>query len=184
MAEQHTTHETIEVSQHASEHHGAADSLLAANQGLVLWTWVTFILVCIVLYKVAWKPMLSGLDERERDIRKSLDDAEKIRDEMARLGQTQQRMLGEAEDQAKTILTEARKGAAEAARTIESRAREEAQILVENATRDLAAAQEKARADLRRESTEIAVTLAGRIIEEKLDAEKDRALVDRLIEEL
>ena len=185
MADQTTTHATIEVQPHGAEAgHGDSSALLQANKGLVLWTWVTFILVCIVLYKVAWKPILAGLDQREKDIRKSLDDAEKIRDEMAQLGETQQRMLGEAEEKSKAILAEARKGAGEAARSIEAKAREEAQILIENATRELKAAQEKAQADLRKESAEIAVALAGKIVGEKLDAENDRALVDRLIEEL
>ena len=184
MAEQPTTQATTEVPQHDSAHQSGAEALLAANKGLVLWTWVTFILVCIALYKVAWKPILASLDQRENDIRKSLEDAEKIRDEVARMGETQQRMLGEAEAQAKSVLAEARKGASEAARNIEEKAHEEAQILVENATREIKAAQQKAQAALKRESADIAVELAGRIVGEKLDSEKDRQLVDRLIGEL
>jgi F-type H+-transporting ATPase subunit b len=184
MAEQHTTQATTEVPQHDAAHASGAEALLAANKGLVVWTWVTFILVCIVLYKVAWKPILAGLDERENSIRKSLDDAEKIRDEMAKMEETQKGMLQEAEAQAKQILAVARKGASEAARVIEEKAREESQILVENATREIQAAQEKAQAALKKESAEIAVELAGRIVGEKLNAEKDRQLVDRLIGEL
>jgi F-type H+-transporting ATPase subunit b len=184
MEEPVTTHETIEVPSHGGGDHGGGPDLLAINKGLALWTWVTFILVCVVLYKVAWKPILESLDQREKDIRKSLEDAEKIRNEMARMENTQKRMIGKAEDAAKQILTEARKGATEAAHVIEEKAREEAQILVENATREIAAAQEKAQDALKQESAEIAVSLASKINGERLDAEKDQEMVERLIREI
>lgn len=184
MAEQAQTHETIEVPAHGAEAQDGAAALMSVNQGLALWTWVTFIIVCVVLYKVAWKPILAGLDQREEDIRKSLEDAEKIRLEMESLAETQRTRLAETEEQAKAMIIEARKGATEAGRVIEQKAREEAQILVENATREIKSAGEKAQAALRRESAEVAVALAGKLLAEKLTDDKDASLVDRLIKEL
>ena len=69
----------------------------------------------------------------------------------------------------------------EAANLIEKKAREEAQILLENATREIGAAQEKAIVGLRRESADLAIELSGKILEENLDTDKNRALVDKLI---
>jgi hypothetical protein len=62
-----------------------------------------------------------------------------------------------------------------------TKARDEAQILLANAQRELKAAHEKALADLRRESADLAIGLSRKIIGESLDEKKSRDLVDRLI---
>ncbi len=151
---------------------------------MTLWTMVTFILVLVLLYKFAWKPILSGLDKREDFLRESVANAEKLREEMENLEQTRQRTLSEVEEEAKNTLAKARKAANEAARVIEHKAREEGQIHLENARREIKTEREKAVARLKRESAETAVALAAKIIDEELDEDRSRALTDKLIKEL
>ncbi|MDP6038416.1 MAG: F0F1 ATP synthase subunit B, partial [Candidatus Latescibacteria bacterium] len=45
--------------------------LLNPNSGLIIWTLITFVLVLLVLKKVAWGPLLSALDQRETNIREA-----------------------------------------------------------------------------------------------------------------
>ena len=144
-------------------------------------TWLTFLLTTIVLYKVAWKPILAALDKREADIRQSLEDAQKHRDALAQLDDQRKQVIAEADAKAKDIVTQARQAAVEATAVIEGKAREEAQILLANAQRELKAAHEKALAELRRESADLAIGLSRKIIGESLDEKKSRDLVDRLI---
>lgn len=144
-------------------------------------TWLTFLLTTVVLYKVAWKPILAALDKREADIRQSLEDAQKHRDALATLDARRQQVITEADTKAKEIIHGARAAAVEAANVIQNKAREEAQILLENAQRELKSAQEKALAELRRESADLAIGLSRKIIGESLDEQKSRDLVDRLI---
>ena len=47
---------------------------------MMVLTWVTFLLVTVILYKIAWKPILSALEKRENEIRKAQEDAAKIRE--------------------------------------------------------------------------------------------------------
>ena len=63
-------------------------------------------------------------------------------------------------------------------------AKEDAQIVVENAQREIRTIREKAEASLKRESAEMAITLASKIIGENLDDERNRNLTDKLISEL
>lgn len=164
-------------------HHYQTD-ITNINASMVAFTWVSFFLVLAVLHKFAWKPILGSLDRREDAIRKSVEDAERIRREMERLHQTSLEMTRQAQAQARAIVEESRRAAREAARHIEEKAKEQSRIFVENAQREITESKEKARAELRAESAELAITLAGKIIEENLDDRRNRRLVDELIKTL
>ena len=145
-------------------------------------TWLTFGLLALVLYKVAWKPILTALDKRETEIRTALEEARKTREEWARIEEKRRQLIDEADAKAKAIVHQAREAAVEAANAIEGKAREESQILLANAQRELKTAHEKALAELRRESADLAIDLSRKIIGESLDEKKSRELVDRLIQ--
>ena len=147
-------------------------------------TWVTFILVTFILYKVAWKPILEALDKREETIRKSQEEAAQIREELRKMEDFRGKSQAEADNQARDIIAAARRAAEDAGRVIEEKSRKEAQILVENAERDIGKAREKAIAALRKESADLSIALAGKLIGANLDDKKNRAMVDKLIERM
>ena len=61
--------------------HGAENGVpMQPQNDLVLWTIVTFVLFLVVLKKVAWGPLIEGLDNRESKYRKLLEDAKADRD--------------------------------------------------------------------------------------------------------
>ena len=147
-------------------------------------TWVTFFIVLVILYKSAWKPILQALDNREEGIRRAVDEAEKTRAEYEKIEETRKKLISEAQDKAKEIVEQSRKAAVNAAKVIEQKTKEQADILLENAQREIRTEQEKANALLREESARIAVALAGKIIEENLDNERNQKFVNRLIKEI
>lgn len=155
--------------------------LFSADLTLVLLTWITFLSLLAVLYKFAWKPILAALDKREETIRKSLEEADRIKEELREINQKREQLIREAEDKAKEIIDQGRNAAVEAARTIDRKAKEESQILLENAQREIKDASQEAQFELRKMSAQIAVELAGKLIEENLDSEKNRKLVNELI---
>lgn len=182
--DEHGLEQTIEVpAPHGPASH-AEPNVLEISGPMMVLTWVTFILMCIVLYKLAWKPILAALDQREEDIRRSVGEAARIREELKQIGEVQRRIVAEADEKAKKIVADARKAAREAALTIEHRAREDSKILIENATREINVAQEKAQATLKRQSAELAVGLAAKILREKVTAEQDHKLIERLLREV
>ena len=179
MAEQ--TIATTEVQGHAQE---SSAGFLSPDVNMLILTWVTFFLLLAVLYKLAWKPILAGLDAREKSIKKSVDDVERIRLELLQIDEKRRAILDEAEMKSKEILAQARKGAIEQAKTIQEKAREDARILVENAKREIKEEIEKARSDLRSQSAQIAVSLAEKLLGQNLDDEKNRRLVDDFVKKL
>ncbi len=174
-----TTHATVEVPSHGGE----AD-VMAVSPMMIGLTWVTFILVTVILYKVAWKPILAALEYREQTIRTAQENAEKIRRQLQNMEEIRRQTVAEAEKQAREILAAARRAAEETGHVIEEKARREAQILVENAERDIGKARDNAVAALRRESAELSIAIAGKLIGSNLDDEKNRSLVDKWINQL
>ena len=168
----------------AGGHGSSSDGLIKPDVMLMGLTWLTFALMAVILYKVAWKPILNALDQREKDIQKAMDEAARTRDELARIDETRKGILAEADAKAKEVVDAARRAAADASQTIEAKAREEAQILIQNAQREITAAQERAVAALRKESADMAVDLARKIIGSNLDPARSKAVTDQYIREL
>ncbi len=166
----------------AAGHHGGGKAVSEVQGTMVVLTWITFGLLAAVLYKVAWKPILAGLEAREAAIRKSLDDAEKARNELVRIEQQRAGLIAAADDKAKAIVEQARQAAAAAAATIEQKARDEAQILLANAQREIRTERDRAMAALRSESAELAIGLARRVLRDQLDEARGRAVVNQTIE--
>lgn len=145
---------------------------------------LVFGIAAYILKKHAFGPILSKLDEREATIETSLKQAEILEREMAQLEAKIAARLEETEQKTRDMLDAAREAAREAARGIEAQAKEQAEILRENALRDIASARGKAEASLRATSAEVAVALTMKLLDQNLDAKARKALTDKLIAEI
>jgi len=165
----------------AGEH---APDPMQPEGGMVILTWITFAIVLVILYKVAWKPILAGLDAREGRIRQALDDADKARAALAQIEASRRTLHEESERDCKAMIARAREAAVEAANHVETKARERVAVLYENAERDIESLKNRVVDELRREQADLIVKVSGRLITQNLDADKNRALADKLIAEL
>ena len=59
--------------------------LLTPGTGLIIWQLIVFVLLVFLLAKLAWKPIMSSLKDREKSIQDALDTAEKARLEMSKI---------------------------------------------------------------------------------------------------
>jgi F-type H+-transporting ATPase subunit b len=82
--------------------------LLIPASGLLLWTLLAFLIVLFILKKFAWKPILKGLDDREKSIASSLDTAEKLKLEMAQMKSENEDLMAKAREERATMLKEAK----------------------------------------------------------------------------
>ena len=82
--------------------------LINPSFGLVFWTTITFILVS-VLRKFAWKPIINAIKKREETIANALEQAEKVRKEMADMQAQNEILLQQAKEERDAILSEADK---------------------------------------------------------------------------
>jgi F-type H+-transporting ATPase subunit b len=139
---------------------------------------VSFGVVCIVLWALAYKPILRMLEARRQQIAAGLANAEKIKAELARIEAERQAVLRAAGDEGRHLIEEARAAAARveveetrkavaAAEQIQSRAHEAAD-------RDHARMLE----ELKHEMGRLVVQTAGSVTGKILTAEDHRRLAE------
>jgi len=104
---------------------------------------VSFSIVCIVLQRFAYKPVLNMLEGRRQQIAQSLANAEKIKAELARTKEQRQGVLQQANIQASKLIEEGRAAAARVQEQEIQKAIAAAEEIVAKARE--AAAQERAR---------------------------------------
>ncbi len=161
-----------------------AAGIMDLNPGLTLWTAITFLILILVLAKVAWGPIVRMLDERERTIRDAIDQAKKERAEAERLLAEQKAALRAAQREA-AALAQRSKGEVEALRQeLTARARKEADELVASARAQIQEEKAKAVADLRGQVADMAIEAARRLIPQAVDEKTHRALVEEYIRQL
>ncbi|MBI1850467.1 MAG: F0F1 ATP synthase subunit B [Planctomycetes bacterium] len=161
-----------------------ASGVLDPEPGLVVWTVVTFAFVLLVLWKFAWKPLLSALENREKTIRDAVENAQKLKDDAQRIMEDYQRQLHKAHEEARAIVDEGRRDAEELKKAINDKARTDSQELLERANREIALARDSAIDSIRREAVTLSVDMASKLIKQKLNAKDHQDLVKGALQEM
>ena len=172
----------IVLGQGGAESGGAA--LFDINVGLSAWTLVVFVGLLFILSKYAWGPILSAVEAREEGIKSALEEASEQNSEAARLLEEHREQLADARRQSSELIAEARTAGDQVRQEIEEKARSDAQVILERARSEIEKEKNAAVEILRKESVHLALAAASRLMEENLDQEKDRALVERYLGEL
>lgn len=159
-------------------------SLFGVNLGLSFWTVVVFLILLFLLSKFAWGPILEQVEAREERIQGALDESARKQAEAQRLLEEHKQQLADARRQGQEILAEGKAAGERVRKEIEEKAREEGQALLERARREIEREKESALAEIRKESVELALAAAGKLMSEKLDPEKDRRLVMGYLDDL
>jgi F-type H+-transporting ATPase subunit b len=82
--------------------------LLLPKLGLMVWVLLAFLIVFFLLKKFAWKPIMTGLDEREGNIAEAIATAEKVKLEMAQLKNDNEKLLTQAREERAMMIKEAK----------------------------------------------------------------------------
>jgi F-type H+-transporting ATPase subunit b len=160
------------------------DNLFAGDLGNAIWTAVIFVVLLVVLKKLAWGPLLDGLQQREKFIRESLERAKADREAAeARLAEYTQK-LRDAREEASGIVNEGRRDADALKQRLEVEARGEADKIVERARREIEIAKRTAVQEIYAVAGRLATEAASKIVRRELKAEDHQRLIDESIREL
>jgi len=158
--------------------------MLNLNPGLIIWTIVTFVLLLIFLKKFAWKPLLEALQKREESVKNSIERAEHAKQEAERLLEENRKQLERAGQEGQRILNENRALAEKLKEEIVDKANQQSRHMVEQAKQEIERDKEAALIQLRGEVATLAVQAAGIILDETLDENKHRKIVDTYLKGL
>ena len=142
--------------------------LLTPSLGLIFWTTLIFLIFLYLITKLAWKPILKALDEREKTIDDSLKTADRIKTEMAAMQSQHQDLLNEAKQEKNKIIKEA-KDAKEAIITeAKDRAKLEYAKIIEDARREITNQKIAAIAEVKASAGKMIVDASEKILHREL----------------
>jgi F-type H+-transporting ATPase subunit b len=145
---------------------------------------ISFSIVCILLQRFAYKPVLKMLDQRRQQIADGLAERAKIKTELAQAESQCHELILQANAQAKLLIEEARSSAARLQQQEAQRAIATAEQIISKARE--AAAQEHARmlAHLKREVGQLVIQTATSVVGKVLTMEDQRRMVEETSERL
>jgi F-type H+-transporting ATPase subunit b len=151
---------------------------------LIFWEVVSFGILLFILYKFAFPGILSALEEREKKIKDSLDQAERHRSEAERKLKDYEAKLASASREAEGILSAAKERAQRLMEENEQRLTVEAERIKGEATREIDHQRRKAIQEIRGQTTELALMVAEKVVERSLTDADHRRLADEALDAL
>jgi F-type H+-transporting ATPase subunit b len=159
------------------EAHEGGGSPFDINPGLIIWTVVIFVILLALLWRLAWPTLVRTVEEREQRIAKQLADAEAANLAAQKLLEEHRAALAQARNEAQELITKAKSVAQKEREALVAKAHEEQEQMLERARREITVERDKAVAALRRETVELAIAAAQRLVEANLDSDANRRLV-------
>ena len=148
--------------------------------GLIV-QFINFGILLFILWRFVLPPVQRMLDERRQRIQESLEAAERMRAQATETERMLEEQREEGRRQAQQIIGQAQ----EIARRIEADARTQAQsdaeALITRARTEIQLERDQAIADLRREFADITVSAAEKVINQSLDRQAHRRLIDDVL---
>jgi F-type H+-transporting ATPase subunit b len=173
---------TVFAAEAAEEEGGSF--LVSPDIGLMIWTLLVFLISMFLLSRLAFPRIAQALDRRQRAITESIEAAEHTKVEADRLLAEYRERLTEARGQADDIVARARKtGEAQEAEIVQ-RGREERELLLQQARRDIQNETQRAIQQIRGEVADLTVMATEKVTRKSMTGADQRRLVDEALDEL
>ena len=164
----------------ASEEHGGGGGLISVDKSLIVQV-INFLILLFILKRLLYKPFLAKMAERTSTIQTALDEAKAARAEAARQQEENEARLRAAYAEAAVVREQALKEAAEESRKHIEAAQAQSRKMVEDTKAQLDAEVRRARDELRREVSDLAIAVAEKLVHRTLREDDHRRIVAEAI---
>ena len=154
---------------------------LGLDWKLLLAQIVNFLILVVVLYKFAYKPVLGMLERRQQKIEQGLKDAAKSEELLKDIEMTRVAMLEKVKTQSLGMLEKAAAEAEIARQEILKNAAEEARKIQTKAEASIAAEKEKMLKEVGSEVVELAMLAAERILDREFSEADQKRVLAQLV---
>lgn len=151
---------------------------------LGFWSLVSFAALLFLLYRYAFPVIFRTLEEREKTIKDSLDQAERIKQEAQDLMARYEAKLKGIHQEGQSILEVARKQAQENLEENEKRVEHETKRLLGEARGEIERERQEAMRQIRTAAAELSLLAAEKILSRQLTVQDHQRLVDEALEEI
>lgn len=157
---------------------------LGIEPTLLLAQIVNFAIVIFVLSKLLYKPILSMLEKRRKEIEEGVNLTAKLREEEVKMEEKREKMLATTRKEASQILEEARKQAKTEEKEIIDAAHKEAENILQKGKEDVVALKAEMEKGVRESTVELAVAMAKRLLTGVLSAPDQHKLITKHLKEV
>lgn len=160
------------------------ENLLKPDVGLMFWTVLTFVIMVFILKKVAWKPILQALDDRDAKIKADLEATRRNREDMERLKADYERQLSSIEARARALLADAESKGLQARERVMKEAEADARALAEKTRKELEAEKDRLVQELRHEVSDLSIRATEKLLQQNLDRKSQEKFIQDFLKSL
>ncbi|MBL4652816.1 MAG: F0F1 ATP synthase subunit B [Flavobacteriales bacterium] len=159
--------------------------LITPDFGLMFWMILSFSIVLFILKKFAWGPVLGAIQEREESIHDALAQAEKAKEEMAKLQAGNEDLLKQAREERDALIKDAREARDKMVNDAKDIAKQEADKIIASAREAIEGEKMAAVAEIKNQVASLSIEIAEKILRDELSSEdKQKKLVNNLLEDV
>lgn len=160
-------------------------SLLTPEPGLVFWMTLSFGIVAFILIKYGFPIILQMVNKRKDYIDNSLLAAKQANEELAKVTENSQAILEQTRIEQAKILEVAAQTRDRMIEEAKGLARTEADKIVADAQKQIIIEKENAMRAIRSEIASLSISVAEKILREKLNTEEEQSkMINRLMDEV
>jgi F-type H+-transporting ATPase subunit b len=148
--------------------------LLTPSFGLLIWTFIAFLIVFFILAKFAWPAIIKGLKEREQSIAESLATAEKVKMEMAQMKSDNEALMRKAQEERAQMLKEAKETKDKIIGEAKEQAKTEANKIVAEAQAAIEQQKMAALTDVKNQVGQLVIEVAEKVLRKELSNKSEQ----------
>ena len=160
------------------------ESFLGVNPWTALFILLNTLTIFFVAKKFLFKPVMKIITERQQEIDNLYADAGAAKEQARQLQESYQQQLNAAQETSDRIVKEAVARGQSREEQIIRDANAQAAAIMDKASRDIAQEKKKAINDAKNEISDLAMAIAGTVVERELKESDQASLIDGFIREL
>jgi F-type H+-transporting ATPase subunit b len=144
---------------------------------------INFTILLVVLRMFLWKPFLKIIDDRNQKIKLGLEAAEQASLQANESQSESKKILDDAKKEASKFVNDARGIAEKLKMELEDKAKLDADVILQNAKKEIERDKEQALAVIRKNFAEITISAAEKVIYKSLDKSIHEDLINNVLED-
>ncbi len=150
----------------------------------MLLVFISVVILYFILRHFLYEPVSKFMKERKENIQKDIDGAKSLKKDATVLRNQYELKIDEAHAEGQEIIETSRRRGEELKEDIVNDARKEAEGIVDRAKREIELEKEKALQEIKLQAGDMAILIASRIVDEKVDMNVQKEMMDKFIDEV
>ena len=152
--------------------------MVQVHGGTLFWSVITFLILLVILKKIAWSPIIEALESRESEIKEALNSAETARENAEKASKDYDNLAKKARAEAQEIIAQSKINGEKVRSEIKELAEKEANDMLLKAKSEIANEREKAISEIKSSIIDFSMQAASKVVERNLDSEDNKRIIN------